>query len=121
MPDIGRGDEAHAYDQMTSIIAPTRFIRDHGGQRDRGGDPVFSVRFARVMRWVLAAALLLLAGVGFSQQQRKSLDRDYRDTAAKLIGAALVDTDGYGKLAYLCDRIGNRLSGSASLGRAVEW
>jgi carboxypeptidase Q len=49
------------------------------------------------------------------------LDIEYRETAARLIGAALVDDAGWGKLAYLCDRIGNRLSGSASLERAIQW
>jgi len=33
----------------------------------------------------------------------------------------MVDTAGWEKLAYLCDRIGNRLSGSASLERAIQW
>jgi hypothetical protein len=37
------------------------------------------------------------------------------------IDAALRDTDGLARLQYLCDRIGNRLSGSASLERAIEW
>lgn len=34
----------------------------------------------------------------------------YRPTADKLIDAALSDTEGYDRLAYLCYRIGNRLS-----------
>src|SRR5258707_8244028 len=46
---------------------------------------------------------------------------DYRDTAARLIGAALEDRSGMARLEYLCDRIGNRLSGSASLERAIVW
>lgn len=66
------------------------------------------------------AALLALTGSAISQQN-KSLDVEYRDAAAKLIGAAMVDTEGMAKLAYLCDRIGNRVSGSASLDRAIQW
>ena len=45
----------------------------------------------------------------------------YRPAADRLIDAALADTAGYAKLTYLCDRIGNRLSGSASLDKAVAW
>lgn len=45
----------------------------------------------------------------------------YNETAQRLIEAALRDTDGLERLQYLCDRIGNRLSGSASLERAIEW
>jgi hypothetical protein len=50
-----------------------------------------------------------------------NLTEQYRATADKLIDAALADTEGYNRLAYLCYRIGNRLSGSAGLQRAVEW
>ncbi len=44
-----------------------------------------------------------------------------RGPAARLAAAALEDGTGYARLAELCDRIGNRLSGSAALERAVEW
>ena len=33
----------------------------------------------------------------------------------------MVDRDGWAKLSYLTDRIGNRLSGSEALERAVVW
>ncbi|HEY3938918.1 MAG TPA: M28 family peptidase, partial [Bryobacteraceae bacterium] len=45
----------------------------------------------------------------------------YQDAASKLITAALQDNDGYARLTYLCDRIGNRLSGSESLPKAIRW
>jgi hypothetical protein len=45
----------------------------------------------------------------------------YKATADQLIDAALADNDGYAKLAYLCDRIGARLSGMPSLDRALQW
>ena len=51
----------------------------------------------------------------------QTLSDTYRDTANKLIDAALVDNDGYAKLSYLCDRIGDRLSGSESLEKAIAW
>ena len=45
----------------------------------------------------------------------------YRDTASKILSAARADRGAYDKLAYLTDRIGNRLSGSANLDRAIAW
>jgi hypothetical protein len=60
---------------------------------------------------------LLCLSVAFSQ----NLTDQYRATADRLINAALADNDGYAKLAYLCDRIGNRLSGSESMPRAIAW
>src|ERR1700691_2574947 len=46
---------------------------------------------------------------------------DYRGTADKLIDAALADDAGLKRLEYLCYRIGNRLSGSQSLDKAIAW
>src|SRR3974377_1984839 len=63
------------------------------------------------------AALLLAAGALPAQ----GLTTRYRPIADKLIDAALADTEGYQRLTYLCDRIGNRLSGSPGLARAIEW
>ncbi len=45
----------------------------------------------------------------------------YRSVADRLIDAALADNEGYNRLAYLCYRIGNRLSGSTGLEKAVAW
>jgi len=45
----------------------------------------------------------------------------YRETAGRIIGAALVDRTAYERLAYLSDRIGHRLSGSPQLDQAIEW
>ncbi len=47
--------------------------------------------------------------------------QQYGPTANKLIEAALNDKDGYANLTYLCDRIGNRLSGSVTLPVAIAW
>lgn len=46
---------------------------------------------------------------------------DYRERAARIIGAALTSDRAYRRLAYLTDRIGHRLSGSNNLERAIEW
>lgn len=43
------------------------------------------------------------------------------EVAAKIVGAALIESRAYEKLAYLSDRIGHRLSGSEALERAVRW
>ena len=64
-------------------------------------------------RCALALAALTLAASPFSFGQ--DLTEQYRHTADKLIDAALADNEGYNRLAFLCYRIGNRLSGSASL------
>jgi len=67
------------------------------------------------------ALLFLAASTAIAQDTASDLTERYRATAGKLIQAALADTEGYDRLAYLCYRIGNRLSGSASLERAIAW
>ena len=74
------------------------------------------------MRFVatLGFAVVLSAARGAAADS-PSLTDQYRGVADQLIDAALADTDGYNRLAYLCYRIGNRLSGSAGLEKAVAW
>jgi carboxypeptidase Q len=71
------------------------------------------------MRWpvLLVAAI---ASVCFAAENKMDASR-YQDTANKLIDAALADEAGLNRLEYLCYRIGNRLSGSASLDQAIAW
>jgi hypothetical protein len=64
--------------------------------------------------------MLVLALVATSLSAQDITER-YRAAAARIIEAAKTDEDGYRKLAYLCDRIGNRPSGSASLEQAIDW
>ena len=45
----------------------------------------------------------------------------YRERASRIIGAALTSDMAYRRLAWLTDRIGNRLSGSENLERAIAW
>src|SRR6185312_10199229 len=68
----------------------------------------------------LAAAVLLAGSLAFCAETG-TLSAKYAETADHLVTAALADTNGYKRLAYLTDRIGNRLSGSASLDKAVAW
>jgi carboxypeptidase Q len=49
------------------------------------------------------------------------LTERYRDAAARILEAARTESRAFEKLAYLCDRIGHRLSGSAGLEQAVRW
>jgi carboxypeptidase Q len=46
---------------------------------------------------------------------------NYRSAAGRIIGAALTSNRAYERLSFLTDHIGNRLSGSQSLERAIEW
>ncbi|WP_232298799.1 M20/M25/M40 family metallo-hydrolase [Granulicella tundricola] len=45
----------------------------------------------------------------------------YQADATRILAAAATDTDGYAALTYLCDRIGNRNSGTPQLNAAVQW
>ena len=67
--------------------------------------------------YAFSLALLVFSGAAFAAD----LTEQYRATADKLIASALADTDGYNRLAYLCYRIGNRLSGSQGLEKAIAW
>jgi len=70
------------------------------------------------MRFRTMTVLSILA---LSSGRAQNLTEKYRPVADKLINAALADNEGYERLTYLCYRIGSRLSGSASLQRAIEW
>jgi carboxypeptidase Q len=45
----------------------------------------------------------------------------YRTVAARIVAAARADRGAYDKLSELADRIGNRISGSPALERAIAW
>ncbi len=49
------------------------------------------------------------------------IEKAYRDVASKIIDAAMKDPAAFQDLRFLSDRIGHRLSGSASLTRAIAW
>jgi hypothetical protein len=65
----------------------------------------------------LATLLLLCSVLLLAQDEAEK----YRQAANRLIEAAMADRGGMEKLSYLCDRIGNRLSGSPALDRAIAW
>jgi len=64
---------------------------------------------------------LFLAAASLFAADPKSISDQYSPVAQKLIAAAMSDTQSLNRLQYLCDRIGNRLAGSASLERAIQW
>ncbi len=70
-------------------------------------------------KYVLSGmAGIAFAGALAAQEETGGLTERYRATANKLIEAALADHAGMEQLTYLCDRIGNRLSGSPALEKA---
>ena len=71
-------------------------------------------------RFITVPVLLAAAGLCLAADGPNLTDR-YRAAADKLTAAAMADTEGYDRLAYLCYRIGARLSGSPALERAIAW
>jgi hypothetical protein len=69
----------------------------------------------------LLAALSACAVAGGEKDNAETIAGTYTQAADRLIDAALSSNAGLDRLQYLCDRIGNRLSGSLALVKAVEW
>ncbi len=67
------------------------------------------------------AVLLVSASVAGAQAPPTPIADKYRATANRIISAALSDSSGWNRLAELTDKFGHRLSGSASLERAIDW
>ena len=65
----------------------------------------------------LTCSLLLSLVAAYAQ----TLGDRYSSTATQILDAARTDNGAYEKLVYLCDRIGNRLSGSPGLDKAISW
>ena len=57
------------------------------------------------------ATSILIPTLGLGQAD---LTERYRETAGRILGAALTDVEGWEKLEYLTTDIGHRLSGSES-------
>src|SRR5438552_1692284 len=88
------------------------------------------------MRWrvrvTLALPFLMLATTINAQRASSAHNRApaptgtrwldaYREPASRLIGEALGSTFAWDRLAVLTDTIGNRLSGTPALDRAIQW
>jgi len=73
------------------------------------------------MTWRTPVSIFVLAVSVVTAHNEPNLTDQYHDIAEKLIRAAMADRAGYDRLAYLCYRIGNRLSGSVGLEHAIAW
>lgn len=72
-----------------------------------------------VVAMILAAAAMSLLSPAPAPAQ--SVADRYRDASNRLIEAATENHDAYARLTELVDRFGPRVSGSASLERALDW
>jgi carboxypeptidase Q len=76
-----------------------------------------------VRRWFGLGLVIVIIGGGarlHAAEEVAWLDA-YRDPAARLIGEALGSAFAWQRLAVLTDSIGNRVSGSEALNRAIRW
>jgi Peptidase family M28 len=88
---------------------------------ERSTIPIFRATLAGFMGTRSIFIVFVLLPVLCPATGAPNLTQRYQDTANRLIDAALKDDAGYAKLTYLCDRIGNRLSGSEALQQAIQW
>ena len=72
------------------------------------------------MKRILLAFSVIFASTTGAQSSTPIADQ-YRETANRIIAAALSDSSAWNRLAELTDRFGHRLSGSASLERSIDW
>ena len=70
---------------------------------------------------LVATACACLAQGAAAQQAPPEWLSPYRDTATRLIEAAMADDFAWRRLAELTDTFGSRLSGSESLTLAIDW
>jgi carboxypeptidase Q len=75
-----------------------------------------TLRLLVCVLWALCASRTLAA-----QASGDEIVTRYRDDATQIIHAALADSSAYDRLGRLVDGNGNRLSGSASLERVIDW
>lgn len=82
----------------------------------------------RRVGFTLALPLFVMASITLGAQTSHSTPASraawleaYRDPAARLIGEAVSSTFAWDRLAVLTDTIGNRLSGTPALDRAIQW
>ncbi len=70
------------------------------------------------IRWLGLLGCVAWVAPGFAEE---SLIKHYRETASKIVAAAMADDGGWQKLEHLTTVIGHRLSGSSELERAITW
>ena len=82
---------------------------------------VLSIVVSALGRTTLLTAMLSIVGGPLLAQGKEPLTDRYREAAGRILGTALQDVEGWEKLTHLTTEIGNRLSGSSGLERAIEW
>ena len=70
---------------------------------------------------VTVCVFTLVTSFSDCHAQDESIVKQYQAAADKIIESGRKGNDAYLKLQELCDDIGNRLSGSKSLEKAIEW
>ena len=80
----------------------------------------------RFVTVTVALPLFVLGATTLGAQTAATVSRStwldpYREPAARLIGEAVSGTFAWDRLAVLTDSIGNRLSGTPALDRAIQW
>ncbi|MEO8576826.1 MAG: M28 family metallopeptidase [Gemmatimonadales bacterium] len=65
--------------------------------------------------------LSLCAALPAFSQSKTPIADSYRPTAEKIITMAMADSSAWNRLALMTDKFGNRVSGSASLERTIDW
>ncbi len=82
--------------------------------------PLLAVAVVAVV-FHLRGSELGAAGSSPESDSTSSLADSYRGSASRIIDAALADSAGFERLAYLADTYGPRLSGSPNLEKAIDW
>ncbi len=79
----------------------------------------------RIIAWPLLIGTLAASAVldvpDAKPEGSSSIAERYRESADRILQAALAGNDAYMKLQELCDGIGHRLSGSPQLDQAIQW
>lgn len=80
----------------------------------------------RILQHIVPSVILSLLSVAAAAQGTEiraisGITDAYRERSAKIIDRATRDREAYDRLAEMVDRFGNRLSGSQSLERAIDW
>jgi carboxypeptidase Q len=75
----------------------------------------------RRLLFILLALCIAAPAVAGRKKQQLSSEQRIDQASALILGAALTGDRAWEDLVHLCDRIGHRLSGSASLEAAIAW
>src|SRR3954470_22198147 len=67
------------------------------------------------------ASLVFVSVAGSSLSAQTPIADKYKGTADRIITAAMADSSAWNRLAEMTDKFGNRLSGSESLERTIDW